>query len=508
MDKFKNKVIYQIYPKSFLDTSGNGIGDINGIRSKLDYLANLGVDYIWLSPICKSPQKDNGYDISDYYSIDNLFGTEADYFDLIREANNKGIKVMMDLVLNHVSDQHQWFKKALQGKEEYIDYFIWRDQPNELISAFKKSAWTYSPELKKYYLHLFDSSQPDLNWENPRLRDELYEMINYWVDNGVEGFRLDVIDLIGKDPDKLIKSKGPNYIKYLNELSNSTFKDKILTVGECWNSDIDDLEEMCNEQGLTQAFHFKYLLTTKGKNKWDHNPLELKKLVKEIDYFQNNYFGNEAIVMNNHDLPRLTSFWFSNNELSAYSSKLLIMLFGLLKGNLYIYQGEEIGMTNAEFMDINEYCDVETLNYYEINPDMNVISKISRDNARTPMQWNSQPNAGFTSGIPWIRVNSNYLDINVDAEENETQSVLSMYKNIIKFRKNNYELLDCGVTFEVKENLLIMRKESGLVGYYNFADCEIDISYPQNVLFTNSQTNTGATLQPYGAVIFREKNEC
>lgn len=507
MDKFKNKIIYQIYPKSFLDTTGNGIGDINGIRRKLDYLSELGIDYIWLSPICSSPQKDNGYDISDYYSIDNLFGTNAEYLKLIKEANEKGIKVMMDLVLNHVSDQHQWFKKALEGDKDYIDYFIWRDQPNELISAFKKSAWTYSPQLKKYYLHLFDSSQPDLNWENPKLRSELYDMINYWINQGVEGFRLDVIDLIGKEPDKLIKSKGPNYIKYLNELSNSTFKDKILTVGECWNSNIEDLEQMCNENGLTQAFHFKYLLTTKGKNKWDHGKLNLKKLVEEIEYFQNNYVGNEAIVMNNHDLPRLTSFWFDNSELSSYSSQLLIMLFGLLRGNLYLYQGEEIGMTNAGFMNINEYCDVETLNYYEINPDMNVISKISRDNARTPMQWNANSNAGFTSAIPWLKVNPNYTTINVESQQNCSQSVLSMYKNIIEYRKSNYSLLEGPVKFEVKENLLIMRKASGLVGYYNFSDCEIDIKYPQNILFSNNGLNDGEKLQPYGAVIFKEINE-
>lgn len=466
MRDLENKVIYQIYPKSFKDTTGNGYGDINGIIEKLDYLKNLGVDYIWLSPCCKSPQKDNGYDISDYMKIDELFGTNEDYENLIAEANKRDIKIMMDLVLNHTSDQHEWFKKACKGDSKYYDYYIWRDEPNELKSMFGGSAWTYNEKVGKYYLHLFDVSQPDLNWENEDVRKDLYEMINYWIDKGVEGFRLDVIDLIGKEPDKLITGKGPKFYDYLKELNNNTFKDKLLTVGECWGSTLEESYKMCNKDGLTQAFNFHNLTITHGESKWDQKELSLEKLCKCLDTWQNEYTGIDTLVMNNHDLPRLISLWLDDKEYRDKSSKLLISIWGLLKGNLYIYQGEEIGMTNANFKNINEYNDVETFNTYnelkeKIDNEeeiMKIISKVSRDNARVPMQWNGKENAGFTTGTPWLKVNSNYKDINVEKDLRDTNGIYNYYKEIIKFRKENYDLISQKAEFKCEDGVFIMNK--------------------------------------------------
>ncbi|WOO88130.1 alpha-glucosidase [Mollicutes bacterium LVI A0039] len=441
-----DKVVYQIYPKSFLDTTGNGIGDLKGIIDKVDYLADLGIDYVWLSPICLSPQKDNGYDIADYYTIDPMFGTNQQYQQLIELCADKEIKVVMDLVLNHVSDQHVWFQKAISGDKYYQDFFIWRDAPNELISAFKVPAWTYNEAVGKYYLHLFDASQPDLNWDNENVRQELYQMINYWIDKGVGGFRLDVIDLIGKQPDLLVKAKGENFLKYLKELANSTFKNKIFTVGECWKSSVKELEEMCNENGLTQAFHFNYQLITKKSNKWDQGQLDVAKLAEQLNIFQNQYTGEEAIVMNNHDLPRLNSFWLDDTVYHAQSSKLLISLFGILSGTLYLYQGDEIGMTNAHFDKLSQYRDVETFNYYDLDPtnpdNLAVISRISRDNARVPMQWDDSKYSGFTTGTPWIDNAFNYQTVNVKAQVDDEASILNYYKKIIDFRKQNQNLIN------------------------------------------------------------------
>lgn len=517
-----NKIIYQIYPKSFLDTTGSGIGDINGIRAKLDYLADLGVDYIWLSPINRSPQNDNGYDIADYDHIDPMFGSDEDYLGLIKEAKQRNIKIMMDLVLNHTSDDHEWFKKAKLGDPKYKNYYIFRDQPNALQSAFSKSAWTYCEEVGQYYLHFFDSHQPDLNWQNPEARNELYAMVNRWIAKGVEGFRLDVIDLIGKEPDRLIGARGPKFYDFLKELNHLTFKDKILTVGECWGATFDDAKKMIGDDGLTQVFHFQHLTTTsENKDKWQQQPLKLINLANVLMAWQNEFDGIEAIVMNNHDLPRLLSLWLDDATYRVQSAKILIMLFGLLKGNLYIYQGEEIGMTNAYLASIDQYNDVETLNKYEVlkktglpeKEMMAIIAKISRDNARTPMQWSDEPHAGFTTGTPWLELNSNYREINVAKDLTSNDSIFQQYKTIIQFRKNQGDLLQqpLGLKVDPQSNVLILKKEH-LLGYYHFGGDTVTINDEgqsrMNVLFHNYQEYQDATtLRPYEAVVYTTNNQ-
>ncbi len=504
MNKLENKVIYQIYPKSFKDTTGNGVGDINGIISKLDYFEELGVDYLWLSPICESPQRDNGYDISDYYKIDSMFGTNEDYDRLIKEAKVRGIKVMMDLVLNHTSSEHIWFKKATENHSKYKDYYIFRDEPTEIGSFFGGLAWTYCEKLKKYYFRLFDTTQPDLNWSNKEVREDIYEMVNYWIEKGVEGFRLDVIDLIGKDPDKFIIGKGEKFYEYLTELNHKTFTDKLLTVGECWGSSIAESNRMCHKKGLTQAFHFSLNSVTDGSDKWFKVPLDLEKVARIFETWQNDYDGIEALVMNNHDMPRMVSVWLDDKKYRVESAKLLITLFGLMRGNLYIYQGEEIGMTNAYMEDIDAYNDVETLNKYkellELGFDevkaMEIIKKTSRDNARVPMQWDSSKNAGFTSGTPWLRVNKNYEEINVEKDRASDNSIYEYYKRIINFRKSNYGLFSEKIKFEVDGDVL--KYTRGKISFMaNFSDREVIVNKGKEPIFTNYTVEEKSILRPY-----------
>ncbi len=504
MKNLENKVIYQIYPKSYKDTTGNGVGDINGIISKLDYLADLGVDYVWLSPCCESPQNDNGYDISDYYKIDEMFGSNEDYERLIAEANNRGIKIMMDLVLNHTSSEHIWFKKALEKDEKYYNYYIFRDEPNKIDSYFGGYAWTYSEKVGKYYFRLFDTTQPDLNWENVEVRNDIYDMVNYWIDKGVEGFRLDVIDLIGKEPDKFITGKGEKFYEYLQELNARTFKDELLTVGECWGSTIEESNRMCNPNGLTQAFNFALNSVTDGKDKWFKKKLDLNKVAEIFMKWQNDYEGIEAVVMNNHDLPRMVSIWLNDSTYRVESAKLLVTLFGLMKGNLYIYQGEEIGATNAYMGDISDYNDVETLNKYaelkELGLDekviMEVIKKTSRDNARVPMQWDGSENAGFTTGKPWLKTNANYKEINVEKDRSSEDSIFEYYKNIIKFRKENYDLIKEKVNFEVDGSVL--KYTRGKINFVaNFGEYPVMLEKTEVPKFTNYKTHNETVLRPY-----------
>ena len=515
---FQNKVIYQIYPKSFLDTTGSGIGDLNGIRQKLSYLAELGVDYIWLSPINASPQYDNGYDIADYDHIDPMFGSDEDYLALIKEAKAKDIKVMMDLVLNHTSDQHLWFQKALQNDPVYRDFYVFRDEPNELQSFFGGSAWTYAEGVGKYYLHFFDPHQPDLNWDNPQVRQELYAMVNRWLAAEVEGFRLDVIDLIGKEPDRYISSKGPKFYEYLAELHEQTFKDHILTVGECWGASFEESRKMCTK-GLTQIFHFHHLMTTNGKTKWEQNPLQLAKLADVLLTWQNDYEGIEALVMNNHDSPRLPSLWLDDQTCRKQSAKLLITLFGLLKGNLYLYQGEEIGMTNAHQLDLNFYRDVETFNFFDAQKEAGVplakimrqIALISRDNARTPMQWTSGEHAGFTAGTPWIAVNENYPQVNVEDDLNSKDSVYRYYQQVIAFRKTHGDLLQEALALKVQGEVLFLKKGT-IRGYFNMSQQKPELSgveQARTVLFSNYEdrelpvSKQGVlALRPYEVVVY------
>lgn len=509
--KYEDQVVYQIYPKSFKDSSGSGIGDIQGIISKLDYITDLGVDYIWLSPVNKSPQHDNGYDISDYYDIDPMFGTLDDYKQLIAEAGKRGIKIMLDLVLNHTSDQHEWFQKAIAGDKYYQDFYIWRDQPNQLETFFSKSAWTYNHQVGKYYFHLFDRHQPDLNWENENLRTEIYKMVNFWIDLGVGGFRLDVIDLIGKQPDQLIIGKGSNFLRYLQELQQNTFQDKLLTVGECWNSTISEAEAMCTD-GLTQVFHFEHLTTTNiDGNKWNQKQVDYQQICDVILKWQNEYHLSQNWVINNHDMPRLISLWL-DDTVRYQSATVLATLFSLLRGTQYIYQGEEIGMSNTTFNTIEDFNDVESHNIYQKMiasgvPKSNAIERISlmtRDNPRVPFNWNAKPDRGFGSSCPWIKFNTDIQNANADLTSK--QSIYKYYQQLIKFKKDNFELIDHAIdNISCVDNVIVIIKGK-LTIICNMNDKQVSLkSEPSGAIVISNSSNTSRLLTQYEARVYLAK---
>jgi Glycosidases len=455
---WKESVVYQVYPRSFKDSNGDGIGDLRGIIEKLDYLKELGIDVIWLSPVYKSPNDDNGYDISDYEDIMDDFGTMEDMDELIKEGNKRGIKILMDLVVNHTSDEHKWFIEAQKSKNNhYRDYYIWRDpvnesEPNDLTSAFGGSAWEYDQESGQYYLHFFSKKQPDLNWENEEVRNRVYDMMNFWIDKGIGGFRMDVIDLIGKIPDKKIKENGPKLHEYIKEMNKKTFGNKdLLTVGETWGCTPEIAKQYSNPDGseLSMIFQFDHIVLDQqpGKEKWDLKPLELVDLKKALSRWQVELddTGWNSLFWNNHDLPRIVSRWGNDKEYRVESAKMLATLLHGMKGTPYIYQGEELGMTNVRFEDLEDYKDIESLNMYKERKEkgysheeiMESIYTKGRDNARTPMQWNDSENAGFTSGKPWIKVNPNYKEINAKLQLNDENSIFNYYKKLIKIRKEN-----------------------------------------------------------------------
>lgn len=459
---WKNAVIYQIYPRSFADSNKDGIGDLQGIISKLDYLEELGIDAIWLSPVCKSPQDDNGYDISDYQDIDPMFGTLEDMEELIKEAGNHHIRIIMDLVLNHSSDEHRWFQEAKKSRENpYHDYYIWRDGkegilPNEMKAAFGGPAWEWVPEVQQYYFHQFSVKQPDLNWENPKVRREIYDMINWWIEKGVGGFRLDVIDQIAKEPDKGITNNGPLLHEFLRELSRETFqKADLVTVGEAWGAttELAKLYSNPDHSELSMVFQFEHICLDQieGKEKWDLAPLPFMKLKEVLGRWQVELSGKgwNSLFWNNHDLPRIVSRWGNDGEYRVEAAKMLAILLHGLQGTPYIYQGEELGMTNVAY-GIEEYRDIETLNLYKERLEngytkeevMRSIHAKSRDNARTPMQWDDGENAGFTEGDPWIRINPNYRKINAEKQVRDADSVFRCYQELIRFRKEYSVFVD------------------------------------------------------------------
>ncbi len=453
---WKSSVVYQIYPRSFCDSNGDGIGDINGIRSKLWYLKELGIDVIWLSPVYASPNADNGYDISDYYGISPEYGSMEDMKDLIRKCENCGIRILMDLVVNHTSDEHPWFVEAKKSKDNpYRDYYIWREgtkgsPPNELESCFGGNAWEYSEETGEYYLHFYHKKQPDLNWENEAMRKEIWKMMNFWIDMGVGGFRMDVIDVIGKIPDQEIKENGPKLHEYLQEMNRETFGDKnLMTVGECWGADIENgsLYSDPERKELDMIFQFEQMLLDQvsGEQKWDLKPLELKQLRQAFAKWQKALEGKgwNSLFWNSHDLPRIVSRWGNDKEYRVESAKMLATVLHGMKGTPYIYQGEEIGMTNYPFSCIEDFFDVESVNMYRERkqmgyPEEEIIKSLcakSRDNARTPMQWDNSPSAGFTEGTPWCRVNPNYTKINAEEALKDQNSIFHYYKKLIRLRK-------------------------------------------------------------------------
>lgn len=480
---WKQTVIYQVYPRSFCDSNGDGIGDLPGILTKLDYLQKLGIGAIWLSPVFCSPQDDNGYDISDYQDIDPIFGTLEDMDRLIAEAGKRGIRIILDLVLNHSSDEHRWFLEAKKSRDNpYHDYYIWRDgdgvtPPNELKSGFGGSAWEWVPELGQYYFHQFSVKQPDLNWDNPKLRTELYRMINWWADRGIGGFRLDVVDHLGKDPDHGLMKCAPTLHPYVREMSRAAFqRPGLVTVGEAWSADVEGAKLYSNPDGseLSMVFQFEHMKIDQipGKEKWDMVPIDFVELKKIFTRWQKGLYGQgwNSLFWENHDLPRSVSRFADDGAYRVESAKMLAILLHGMQGTPYVYQGEELGMTNYDFR-VEECRDIEILNMvrerraqgYSEGWIRDAIRRKGRDNARTPMQWSTTPNAGFTTGEPWLVVNPNYREINADDQVGRDDSVFACYQTLIRLRKElpvlvngSYEPL-----LEEDEHLFAYRRDDG-----------------------------------------------
>ncbi len=445
---WKKAVVYQIYPLSFQDSNGDGIGDLKGIISRLDYLKNLGVDVIWLSPVYQSPMDDNGYDISDYLSIDPIFGTMDDMKDLIKVAHEKGLKLIMDLVVNHTSDEHIWFKEARSSQDNrYRDYYIWKDEPTPIGSVFGGPAWTYDETSKQYYFHLFSKRQPDLNWKNKELRQHIYQIVNTWLDMGIDGFRLDVIDLIGKDVDRFQLSDGPYLYPFLQELYDTCFKDRdIMTVGEMPGLSIERARDITEKGLLDMVFQFAHvgLDEMPGQGKWALKPLDLVEFKKVFTRLQHLMYqkGWNSLFLSNHDQPRVVSRYGSLEYRKESAKMLATVLYGM-QGTPYVYQGEEIGMTGIRFSSMDQYRDIETKQIYQILKNeglteesiMASIYAKSRDNSRTPFQWDQTKHAGFTQGNPWIDVNPNYLEINAQHDVQDSHGVFQYYKDLFALRK-------------------------------------------------------------------------
>ncbi|SFE91025.1 glycoside hydrolase family 13 protein [Peptostreptococcus sp. D1] len=466
MEWWKKSVVYQVYPRSFKDTDGDGIGDIKGVTEKLDYLKALGIDVIWLSPVFESPQDDNGYDISDYRKIWSAFGTNEDMYELIEEAHNRDIKIVMDLVANHSSDEHDWFVESRKSKDNpYRDYYFWRDEPNNWGSFFSGSAWEYDENTEQYYLHLFTKKQPDLNWENPKVRQEVWDLMKFWMDKGVDGWRLDVISSIskhtdfpdydekhGKYPIGDFHTNGPRLHEYLQEMNREILsKYDCMTVGEAPGSTPENALLFCGKDRneLNMIFTFDHmsldLVPNSHLGKWEVKDLDLIELKDNFNTWQNGLHrkGWNSLYFENHDQPRIVSRWGNDDKYRVESAKLFATILHMMQGTPYIYQGEEIGMINAKF-EIEEYDDVEIRNAYkdlvldrkmvEKDKFMEAVYRIGRDNARTPMQWSSDDNAGFTTGKPWLKLNPSYKEINVASALNDENSVFYHYKELIKIR--------------------------------------------------------------------------
>ena len=537
---WKEAVGYQIYPRSFKDSNGDGIGDLKGITSKLDYLKDLGIDVIWICPMYKSPNDDNGYDISDYQDIMSDFGNMDDFDELLREVHARQMKLIIDLVVNHTSDEHKWFIEAKKSKDnEYRDYYIWRDpvdghEPNELGSTFSGSAWQYDETTGQYYLHLFSKKQPDLNWENEKVRNEVYKMMNFWVDKGIGGFRMDVIDLIGKIPDKMITGNGPKLHEYLQEMNKAALEgNDLLTVGETWGAtpEVAKLYSNPERKELSMVFQFEHigLDQIEGKEKWDVKQLDLLDLKKVLSKWQIELEGQgwNSLFWNNHDLPRIVSRWGNDKEYRVESAKMLATLLHGMKGTPYIYQGEEIGMTNVRFEDINEYNDIESLNMYKDRLSkgyshdeiMTSIYAKGRDNARTPMQWDNSENAGFTTGKPWLAVNKNYEYRNAKQCVEDENSIFNHYRKLIDIRKHNDTIVYGDYTLLSPNDKNIFAYSRALNGdkilvVCNFYGNEVNFKFQQDFNYAEillSNYNDSSTLienlnlRPYEAIMFRVK---
>ena len=535
---WRKSVVYQIYPKSFNDTTGNGKGDLNGIIEKLDYIKYLGVDYIWLTPIYESPMNDNGYDISDYFKINEEFGTLDDFKKLIYEAHRRDLKVMLDIVINHTSTEHHWFKEAIHSKDNpYRDFYFFKSSadgpPTNWQSKFGGNAWEYDEKSDEYYLHLFDVTQADLNWDNEKVRQALYEMVNYWIQFGVDGFRFDVINLISKDEfknseaiGKEFYTDGPRVHQYLHELNRHTFGNRnMMTVGEMSSTTIDNCIKYTRpeRQELNSVFNFHHLkVDYKDGEKWTNEKydfLKLKKILMEWQVGIHNGGGWNAIFWCNHDQPRVVSrFGDDTNELNRQASaKMLAIVLHMLQGTPYIYQGEEIGMTDPHYTSIQKYRDVESLNAYthlkeEGIPEeeiLTILSQKSRDNSRTPIQWNQNENAGFTSGTPWIDLPNNIDAINVEDAISNKDSVLHVYRQLIKLR-HHYDIITYGdiePLYMDHPQLFIYRRnyknDSWLI-IANFSNETVRIPDDLDIvgdIIIQSGTILDNKISPYGAIV-------
>ncbi|UOE95374.1 alpha-glucosidase [Alkalihalobacillus sp. LMS39] len=549
---WKESVVYQIYPRSFMDSNGDGIGDLNGIISKLDYLQELGIDVVWLSPVYESPNDDNGYDISNYQAIMDEFGTMEDWERLLEEMHNRGIKLIMDLVVNHSSDEHAWFVESRKSKEnKYRDYYIWRDgkdgkEPNNWSSFFSGSAWQFDEATEQYFLHLFSKKQPDLNWENPQLRKEVYDMMTWWLEKGIDGFRMDVINMISKEeglpdapsvPGEQYSSgheffmNGPRIHEFLQEMNKEVLsKYDILTVGETPGVSPEDavLYTAEDRNEVNMLFQFEHMDLDSGNGKWDVKPLQLADLKWSLSRWQKGLEnqGWNSLYWNNHDQPRIVSRFGNDKEYRNKSAKMLGTLLHMMKGTPYIYQGEEIGMTNVKFPDISDYKDIETINMYNekleagLDKDsiMNSIYIKGRDNARTPMQWDDSEHSGFTIGTPWINVNPNYATINVKQALEDKDSVFYYYKKLIHTRKSNDIIIYGSYDIWQEDHSQVFAytrtfKEQTLFVACNFYGDTTTITLPdifaseqRQILITNDDeeqlNGTILTLKPYEAKVY------
>ena len=540
---FKDKVVYQIYPRSFYDTNGDGFGDLRGITAKLDYLKELGVDFLWITPFFISPQRDNGYDIADYRQIDPRFGTMEDFEELSSEAKKRGIGIMLDMVFNHTSTEHQWFKKAISGDEKYINYYKFVDgtrdcPPTNWVSKFGGNAWEYVDSLNKWYLHLFDVTQADLNWDNPEVRDELKDIIRFWKAKGVSGFRFDVINLISK-PENLendyegdgrrFYTDGPRVHEFLKELVADTGIADMITVGEMSSTTIDNCIKYSNpsEKELSMVFSFHHLkVDYKNGNKWELMPYDksaLKKLFKDWQEQMSKNGGWNAVFWTNHDQPRTISRFGNEEKYWKESGKLFAGIIHFMRGTPYIYQGEEIGMLNTHFTDISQYRDVESLNYFKILQEegkssdeaLAIINERSRDNCRTPMQWDSSANDGFTTGTPWIEVPEYGKHITAESQINDETSIFSFYKKLIYLRKEYKIISDGEISFdESPEEIISYERKLGdkvlkVVG--NLSENEADYSwsdegYDRLIGNYDSAVNSSKgqiKLRPYEFAVFK-----
>lgn len=549
MADFSNKVIYQIYPKSFNDSDGDGIGDLRGVTEKLDYLKDLGVDYLWLTPFFLSPQRDNGYDVADYRNIDPMFGTMEDLDNLIAESEKRNIGLMLDMVFNHTSTSHEWFRRALAGEKKYQDYYIFKEgspnqPPTNWQSKFGGSAWEYVPSLSKWYLHLFDVTQADLNWENPEVKEELKEVICFWKAKGVKGFRFDVVNLISKPEiweddfegdGRRFYTDGPHVHEYLKELVHDTEIEEYVTVGEMSSTTLDHCIRYSGleEKELSMCFNFHHLkVDYKNGNKWELMEPDYMELKALFEKWQTGMqIGNawNALFWCNHDQPRIVSRLGNEEKYWKESAKMLAGMIHLMRGTPYIYQGEEIGMTNPHYTSIEQYVDVESRNYYEIllkegktkAEALEILAARSRDNSRTPMQWTDERYCGFSKTEPWIPVSDNFDKINVERQKQDKNSILKFYKKLIMLRKEKEVIAKGNIEFMETENADVLAYtrclgKQQLFICCNFRGAESQMELTQEWMSgtkilgnyeVNHENNHGLlTLHPYEIIVL-EKGE-